>query len=74
MNITILIIIMVIMMMMMMMMMIIIIIIIVMMRTVSNTYAHVASTQSCVNHAQHIERLSRAICSVPFSTKGVLSS
>ena len=29
-------------------------------RTVSNTYAQVAQAQSCANHMQHIERLSRA--------------
>ena len=29
-------------------------------RTVSNTYARVARPQSCANHVQHIERLSRA--------------
>ena len=29
-------------------------------RTVSNTYAQVARTQSCANHVQHIERSSRA--------------
>ena len=28
-------------------------------RTVSNTYAQVAQAQSCANHVQHIERLSR---------------
>ena len=28
--------------------------------TVSNTYAQVAKEQSCTNHMQHIERLSRA--------------
>ena len=28
--------------------------------TISNTYAQVARTQSCTNHVQHIERLSRA--------------
>ena len=32
------------------------------MRTVSNTYAQVARAQSCANHVQHIERLSRATC------------
>ena len=31
-------------------------------RTVSNTYAQVARAQSCANHVQHIERLSRATC------------
>ena len=29
-------------------------------RTVSNTHAQVARAQSCANHVQHIERLSRA--------------
>ena len=29
-------------------------------RTVSNTYVQVARGQSCANHVQHIERLSRA--------------
>ena len=29
-------------------------------RTVSNTYAKVTRAQSCVNHVQHIKRLSRA--------------
>ena len=29
-------------------------------RTVPNTYAQVAKAQSCANHVQHIERLSRA--------------
>ena len=29
-------------------------------RTISNTYAQVARAQSCANHVQHIERLSRA--------------
>ena len=29
-------------------------------QAVSNTYAQVARTQSCANHVQHIERLSRA--------------
>ena len=33
-------------------------------RTVSNTYAQVAQAQSCPNHVQHIERLSRATCRV----------
>ena len=31
-------------------------------RTVSNTHAQVARAQSCANHVQHIERLSRATC------------
>ena len=31
-------------------------------RTVSNTHAQVAQAQSCANHVQHIERLSRATC------------
>ena len=30
----------------------------------SNTYAEVARAQSCANHMQHIERLSRATCHV----------
>ena len=42
-------------------------------RTVSNTYAQVAWAQSCSNHVQHIERSSRATCSVPIGTKGQLS-
>ena len=42
-------------------------------RTVSNTYAQLAREQSCANHVQHIERLSRATCSVPLGTKGQLS-
>ena len=42
-------------------------------RTVSNMYTQVARTQSCANHMQHIERLSRATCSVPLGTKGQLS-
>ena len=29
-------------------------------RTVSDTYTQVAKAQSCENHVQHIERLSRA--------------
>ena len=33
-------------------------------RTVSNTFAQVARAQSCANHVQHIERLSRATCRV----------
>ena len=33
-------------------------------RTTSNTYAQVAKAQSCANHVQHIERLSRATCRV----------
>ena len=33
-------------------------------RTVSSTYAQVARAQSCADHVQHIERLSRATCSV----------
>ena len=41
--------------------------------TVSNTYAQVPQAQSCANHVQHIERLSRATCSVPIGTKGKLS-
>ena len=39
-------------------------------RTVSNTYAQVAQAQSC---ADHVERFSRAACSVPLGTKGQLS-
>ena len=31
-------------------------------RTVSNTNAQVARAQSCANHVQHIELLSRATC------------
>ena len=42
-------------------------------RTVSNRYAQVAQVQSCVDHVQHIERLSRATCQVTRSTKGQLS-
>ena len=42
-------------------------------RTVSNTNALVARAQSCANHVQHIERLSRAACRVPRDTKGQLS-
>ena len=73
------------MMIMMMMMMMIIIIIIALKaqfeiyylltapRTVSNTYAQVAREQSCANHVQLIECLSRATCNVPHSTKGQLS-
>ena len=41
--------------------------------TVSNMYALVAWAQLCVNHVQHIERLSRATCRVPRGTKGQLS-
>ena len=41
--------------------------------TVSNTYAQVSRAQSCANYVQHIERLSRATCSVPLGTKGQLS-
>ena len=33
-------------------------------RTVSDTHAQVARAQSCANHVQHIERLSRATCRV----------
>ena len=40
--------------------------------TVSLTYAQVARAQSCANHVQHIEHLSRATCSVPLGTKGQL--
>ena len=42
-------------------------------QTVSNTHAHVAGAQSCVNHVQHIERFSRAACLVPRDAKGQLS-
>ena len=42
-------------------------------QTVSNTYTQVAWAQSCANHAQHIERLSRATFCVPLVTKGQLS-
>ena len=42
-------------------------------RTVSNTYAQVARAQSCANHVQYIECLSRAACHVPRGTKGQLS-
>ena len=42
-------------------------------QTVSNTYAQEAREESCENHVQHIERLSRATCSVPLGTKGQLS-
>ena len=38
-------------------------------RTVSNTYAQVARAQSCANHVQHIERVSRATCSVPLGRR-----
>ena len=41
--------------------------------TVSNTYAQVARALLCANHVRHIERLSRATCSVPLGTKGQLS-
>ena len=34
------------------------------MRTISNTYAQVALAQSCANHVQHTECLSRATCRV----------
>ena len=40
-------------------------------RTVSYTYAQVTRVQSCTNHKQHINRLSRAAC-VPCGTKGQL--
>ena len=33
-------------------------------RTVSNAYARMVRAQSCANHVQHIERLSRATCRV----------
>ena len=42
-------------------------------RTVSNMYTQVAQAQSCANHVQHIERLSRATCYMPRGTKGQLS-
>ena len=42
-------------------------------RTVSNTHAQVARAQSCANHVQHIELLSRATCRVPRGTMGQLS-
>ena len=42
-------------------------------RTVSNTYAQVAQAQSCANHVQHIECLSRASYYVTLGTKGQLS-
>ena len=41
--------------------------------TVSNTHALVARAQSCANHVQNIEHLSRATCRVPSGTKGQLS-
>ena len=41
--------------------------------TVSNMYAQVARVQSCANHVQHIERLSRATCRAPRGTNGQLS-
>ena len=40
---------------------------------VSNTCAPLARVQFCANHVQHIERLSRATCSVPLGMKGQLS-
>ena len=43
-------------------------------RTVSSAYAQMARAQSCANHVQHIERLSRATCSVPLGSKGQLSN
>ena len=39
-------------------------------RTVSETHAPVSRAQSCANHMQHIQRLSRATCHVPCCTKG----
>ena len=33
-------------------------------RTISNTYAQVPRAQSCANHVQHIQGLSRATCRV----------
>ena len=38
-------------------------------RTLSDTCAQVARAQSCANHVQDIERLSRATCRVPRGTK-----
>ena len=38
----------------------------------SNMYAQVAQAQLCANHVQHIQRLSRATCSVLLDTKGQL--
>ena len=35
-------------------------------RTVYNSYGQVARAQSCANHVQHIERLSRATSRVPY--------
>ena len=56
-----------------MMMMMMIIIMIIIAFEGANTYAQVAKAQSCANHVQHIERLSRATCRVPLGTKGQLS-
>ena len=42
-------------------------------RTVSNTYAQVARAQSCANHVQHIEWLSRATCCLSHCTEEQLS-
>ena len=41
-------------------------------QTVCNTHPQVAPAQSCANHVQHIERLSRTT-RVPRGTKGQLS-
>ena len=41
--------------------------------TVSNTLAQVARAQSCANHEQHIQHLSRATCRVPHDAQGQLS-
>ena len=43
-----------------------------MLQTLSNTYAQVARAQSCANHMEHIERLSRAAY-VPHAMKWQLS-
>ena len=42
-------------------------------RTVFIAFAQVAKVQSCENHVQDIQRLSRAACCVPLGTKGELS-
>ena len=42
-------------------------------RTFFNTHAQQARAQSCVNHVQHIERLSRATCRVSRDVKRHLS-
>ena len=41
-------------------------------RTVSNMYPKVVGARSCANHAQHIERLSRARRRVSRGMKGQL--